>query len=176
MSDSSQHPFFPIVTVSATIRMPPPLETSAQPVPPLFPPNGAPLPLQILHGIRRSGLRFWACDYCGNQFVERAYECFQSPRHVPYRVAYVGVSTSEKVIGYRRPRSGRQTKASISPDWAVMPRAGHWPLLRACCRASRPGVRAAGNSQLSSACHLRAAGCRCRCRRSFRHRGNAHPG
>jgi hypothetical protein len=52
----------------------------------------------------------------------------------------------------------------------------HWSILRACCRASRPDVRAAGSSQLSSACHLRAAECRCRCRQSFRHRGNAHPG
>ena len=87
-------------------------------------------------------------------------------RHVPYRVAYAGVSASGKVIGNRLPWSGRQIKASISPCWEARSGAGSiiGLYLRACCRASRPGVRAAGNSQLSSACHLRAAGCRCRCR------------
>ena len=73
--------------------------------------------------------------------TDRAYECFKARVMSRTASAYAGVSTSEKVIGYRLPRSdGRQRHltglGTDAQSWSLASSQGVLPRIEAGCPGS----------------------------------------
>jgi hypothetical protein len=147
--------FSPIATVFATIRMRPP---PAAAIPPksgaasvtAVSPDGAQLPTTNPARHPRSSLIFWTWDDSANQSVERSYACYRVCAPYPVLCCQCRRRLRE---GRRKQAAAVETSdtgirlAALGED--VRSRFDRWSLLRGCCRASRPGVRVAVDSQLS---------------------------
>jgi hypothetical protein len=114
-------------------------------------PDGAPLPTTNPARHPRSGLIFWTWDDSANQSVERSYACYRVC--APYPVLCCQCRRRPRREGPRKQGAAVETSdtgfrlAALGED--VRSRFDRWSLLRGCCRASRPGVRVAVDSQLS---------------------------
>ena len=117
--------FSPIATLSATIRMPPPPAAATPPIRDCqchrcFPrcssvaySKSCTTSAQRLEVLRPGTIP-------PTSLSSGLTHATKSVRHIPCCVANAGVVRGRQVVGNRLPRSGRQTKASVSPYWVAI--------------------------------------------------------